>query len=155
VARVSLELGGKSAAIVLDDIDLAKVTPALTQMSTLLSGQACMALTRVLVSERRAEELEHALAQAYAGIVVGDPFDPTSQMGPLAGMRQRERVEDYIGKGIAEGAHLATGGGRPVHCPDGYFVEPTVFTQVTPDMTIAREEIFGPVISVLRYRDED
>jgi len=155
VARVSLELGGKSAAIVLDDIDVAVVVPTLTRMSTLLSGQACMALTRVLVSEQRAVELETALAAAYAAIQVGDPFDLATQMGPLATLRQRDRVEEYIAKGIAEGARLATGGGRPVQCERGYFVEPTVFTHVTPDMTIAREEIFGPVLSVLRYRDEE
>ncbi|SCW81012.1 aldehyde dehydrogenase (NAD+) [Sphingobium faniae] len=155
VARVSLELGGKSAAIVLDDMDMAQVVPGLTRMSTLLGGQACMALTRVLVSEKRAEELEAGLAAAYAAIKVGDPFDPATQMGPLATERQRDRVEAYIATGKAQGARLATGGGRPAYGQGGFFVEPTVFTHVTSDMTIAREEIFGPVISVLRYRDEE
>jgi aldehyde dehydrogenase (NAD+) len=155
VARVSLELGGKSAAILLDDIDMQAAVPNLVAMSTLLTGQACMALTRVLVSDKRANELEEALTGAYAAIAVGDPFDPATQMGPLASERQRDRVESYIAAGKTEGARIATGGSRPADRNRGFFIEPTVFTGVTNDMTIAREEIFGPVISVIRYRDEN
>lgn len=154
VARVSLELGGKSPAIVLDDIAIEAVIPRLVRLSTLISGQACMALTRILVSQDRAPALEEALAAAYAAIRVGDPFDEATEMGPLASERQRGRVEDYIASGMAQGARIATGGGRPAGLDMGCFVEPTVFTHVTNDMTIAREEIFGPVVSVIRYRDE-
>lgn len=155
VARVSLELGGKSAAIVLDDIDLSDVLPGLLRLSTLLSGQACMALTRVLVSETRIGELAEALGAAYAGIIIGDPFDPATQMGPLANSRQRDRVESYIARGKQEGARLVTGGGRPIGFERGSFIEPTVFADVSNSMAIAREEIFGPVISLIPYRDEE
>ncbi|WP_380871624.1 aldehyde dehydrogenase [Sphingomonas sp. DBB INV C78] len=154
VARVSLELGGKSPAIILDDISLDAVIPRLVRMSTLISGQACMSLTRVFVSQSRAKQFEEALAAAYTAIKVGDPFDEAVEMGPLINERQRERVESFITSGVAQGAQVAAGGGRPKGLDAGCFVEPTVFTGVGNDMKIAREEIFGPVISVIRYRDE-
>ncbi|MET0987626.1 MAG: aldehyde dehydrogenase [Steroidobacteraceae bacterium] len=155
VARVSLELGGKSAAIVMDDAPLAHVIPALVGMSTLLNGQACMALTRVLVSKARKPELVAALGAAYAALKVGDPFDPATRIGPLATAVQRERVERYIDSGVNEGARVVTGGKRPEHLTQGYFVEPTVFTNVDNRMKIAQEEIFGPVISIIEYENED
>lgn len=155
VARVSLELGGKSAAIVLDDAPLQSVVPALVAMSTLISGQACMALTRVLVSRERSRELTGALAAAYSSLRLGDPFDPATQMGPLASLQQRQRVERHIAQGRAEGARLVTGGGRPTHLARGYFLEPTVFAGVDNEMTIAQEEIFGPVLSVIEYESVD
>lgn len=155
VARVSLELGGKSAAVILDDVEIPAIVPGLVQMSTLLSGQACMALTRIVVPEQRADEIADALGAAYAGIVLGDPFDPSTQMGPLANARQRERVEGYIAKGKAEGARIVTGGTRPAGLDRGFFIAPTVFAGVSNDMTIAREEIFGPVVSLIPYRSTD
>ncbi|AMK25579.1 aldehyde dehydrogenase [Sphingobium sp. TKS] len=154
VARVSLELGGKSPAIILDDAPMEAVVPRLVRMSTLISGQACMSLTRVLVSEAKAPALEEALAAAYAAIRIGDPFDETIDMGPLINARQRDRVEGYVATGTRQGARIATGGRRPTGLDAGFFFEPTVFAGVTNDMTIAQEEIFGPVISVIRYRDE-
>jgi aldehyde dehydrogenase (NAD+) len=155
LARVSLELGGKSAAIVLDDLPVPSIVPTLVAMSTLLNGQACMGLTRILVSRQRQAELVEALAAAYAALKVGDPFSPATQLGPLASPRQRDRVEGYIARGIAEGACIATGGKRPPSLERGYFVQPTVFTNVDPGMTIAQEEIFGPVVSVIAYDDVD
>jgi acyl-CoA reductase-like NAD-dependent aldehyde dehydrogenase len=155
VARVSLELGGKSAAIVLDDAPLEQVVPALVGMSTLLNGQACMALTRILVSKKRKAELVEALGAAYASLKVGDPFDPTTHIGPLATKVQRDRVIGYIEKGRAEGAKVVTGGKAPDGLDLGYYVQPTVFADVDTKMTIAQEEIFGPVVSVIAYEDED
>ncbi|MET0377889.1 MAG: aldehyde dehydrogenase [Spongiibacteraceae bacterium] len=155
VARVSLELGGKSAAIVLDDAPLEAVIPALVGMSTLLNGQACMALTRVLVSKQREAELIDALGAAFNALTVGDPFDPATRIGPLATSTQRDRVEGYIQKGIGEGACVVTGGKRPAHMQSGFFVEPTIFANVDNAMTIAQEEIFGPVVCVIAYDDED
>lgn len=155
MARVSLELGGKSAAIVLDDIPIEKVVPSLVSMSTILNGQACMGLTRVLVSKKRRAELTEALGAAYARLKVGDPFDLSTRIGPLATERQRDRVEYYMGLGIRQGARLVTGGQRPIEFNRGYFIQPTVFGDVTSDMTIAREEIFGPVLSMIGYDDVD
>jgi acyl-CoA reductase-like NAD-dependent aldehyde dehydrogenase len=155
VARVSLELGGKSAAIVLDDMPIDKATPSLVAMSTILNGQACMGLTRILVSKQRQARLTEAMAAAYADLKVGDPFDLSTRIGPLASERQRERVERYIQTGPQEGARIATGGGRPAEFDRGYYVQPTVFADVSNDMTIAREEIFGPVVCVIGYDDVD
>jgi acyl-CoA reductase-like NAD-dependent aldehyde dehydrogenase len=151
MARVSLELGGKSAALVLDDAPLAQVVPTLVGMSTLLNGQACMALTRVLVSQQRKDELTQSLSKAFAELSLGDPFDPATRIGPLATARQRERVEGYIARGLSEGARMVTGGKRPSRFARGYFIEPTVFADVDNKMTIAQEEIFGPVVSVIAY----
>jgi len=155
LARVALELGGKSAAIILDDMDLDEVVAKLLPASTAHSGQACSALTRVLVPRHRHDAFVDAFAAAMAGARVGDPFDPATDMGPIALERQRDRVEHYIALGRSEGARLVTGGGRPAHLDRGYFVEPTVFTGVDNGMTIAREEIFGPVISIMAYDGEE
>ena len=116
--------------------------------------QVCSSLTRIVVSRNRHDELLDAMASAFAAIRVGDPFDPAIDMGPLAMSRQRDRVEEYIAKGRAEGATVATGGGRPAHLNRGFFVEPTVFGNVDNNMTIAREEIFGPVVSVIPADNE-
>lgn len=155
VARVSLELGGKSAAIILDDIPIDVCVPSLVGMSTILNGQACMGLTRVLVSRRRQQELTEALGAAYSALTVGDPFDLATHIGPLASGRQRERVEQFIAEGKAAGARVVTGGSRPAKLSQGCFIQPTVFGEVSPDMAIAREEIFGPVLSILAYDSED
>ncbi|MET0380052.1 MAG: aldehyde dehydrogenase family protein, partial [Spongiibacteraceae bacterium] len=153
VARVGLELGGKSAAIVLDDIAIEKVLPTLIPASTLNCGQACAALTRVVVSRKRHDAFVEALAATFNNIVVGDPFDQKTQMGPLAMQRQYERVLGYIEKGRAE-ATLACGGKRPPDLKRGYFVQPTVFANVDNSAAIAQEEIFGPVVSVIPYDTE-
>jgi acyl-CoA reductase-like NAD-dependent aldehyde dehydrogenase len=155
LARVALELGGKSAAILLDDMDVEEAATKLLPASTMLTGQACSALTRVLVPRRRHDAFVEAFAEAMRRARVGDPFDPTTDMGPIALERQRERVESYVEIGKREGARLVTGGGRPEHLNKGYFVEPTLFTDVDNKMRIAREEIFGPVISVITYETED
>jgi aldehyde dehydrogenase (NAD+) len=155
VARVALELGGKSAAILLDDMPVDQAVTHLLPASTMLSGQACSALTRVLVSRKRHAQFVEAFAAALADAQVGDPFDPHTVMGPISSAIQRDRVQNYIAIGQAEGARLVTGGGRPDHLDRGYFLQPTLFDQVDNQMRIAREEIFGPVISVLTYDDED
>lgn len=154
IARVTLELGGKSAAVVLDDADLALTAARLSQAECMITGQVCSSLTRIVVSEHRHDQLVEALAAAFSQVTVGSPFDPASQMGPLAVRRQRDRVLGYIEKGVAEGAALATGGGRPAHLDRGWFVEPTVFANVDNASTIAQEEIFGPVLSVIPAKDE-
>lgn len=155
LARVSLELGGKSAAVLLPDADFAKARPSLMVYSMPITGQVCFSLTRLLVPEARKREFLDMFVPAVQALKVGDPADPATQMGPLAMARQRERVEGYISAGRAGGAMLACGGGRPRGFDRGYFVEPTVFSNVTPDMKIAQEEIFGPVVSVIGYEDED
>jgi aldehyde dehydrogenase (NAD+) len=155
VARCTLELGGKSAAVIVDDMDITAAAGTLAAAECLLTGQVCSSLTRIVVTRRRHDELVEALAGAFSQVRVGDPFDPQTQMGPLAMSRQRDRVEGYIAKGLAEGATLATGGGRPKHLERGWFVEPTVFGNVDNSSTIAREEIFGPVLSVIPADDED
>ena len=154
IARVSLELGGKSASIICDDADLASVIPALTPVSMPFSGQICFAQTRILVPEARHEEVVEAYRGAIESIKVGDPWDPEVGMGPLSMRRQQERVLDYIELGRREGARLVTGGHRgPFN--QGFFVEPTIFAGVTPDMQIAQEEVFGPVVLIMSYRDDD
>ncbi|MHB1583098.1 MAG: aldehyde dehydrogenase [Acidimicrobiales bacterium] len=155
IARCTLELGGKSAAVVLDDVDVAMAAERLAQAECMLTGQVCSSLTRIVVSRHRHDEMVEALAAAFAKVQVGNQFDPTSEMGPLAAERQRDRVLGYIEKGVAEGATLATGGGRPAHLDRGWFVEPTVFGNVDNSSTIAREEIFGPVLSVIPAKDEN
>jgi aldehyde dehydrogenase (NAD+) len=149
LARYTLELGGKSAALVMDDYDLGVAAKSLATSTEHMSGQVCAALTRVIVTRDRHDELVEALSSSFAAIKVGDPFDPATEMGPLAMARQRDRVEDYIRQGQAEGAVLATGGRRPAHLNRGYYIEPTIFGRVDNGMTIAREEIFGPVLSVI------
>jgi betaine-aldehyde dehydrogenase len=153
--RVTLELGGKSAAIILDDADLGLTVGGLVPAAMMNNGQACMAQTRVLVSRRRYRDVVDALAAAVAAIPVGDPHDPTTLVGPLVAARQRERVEGYIRAGREEGARIAVGGGRPQGLDRGWYVEPTLFVDVDNAMRIAREEIFGPVVAVIPYDDED
>ena len=155
LARVSLELGGKSAAVLMEDADFQAALPSLMVYTMPITGQVCFSLTRVLVPERREKEFLDLYLGAVSNIKVGDPMDPSTQMGPLTMARQRQRVEGYIAAGRAEGAHIACGGGRPKGLDRGYYVEPTVFTGVTPHMKIVQEEIFGPVVSVMTYRDED
>jgi aldehyde dehydrogenase (NAD+) len=154
IARCTLELGGKSAAVVLDDIDIATAADSLATNECFVSGQVCSSLTRIVVTRNRHDELVDALTQSFGQVQVGDPFDPETQMGPLATRRQRDRVEGYIAKGLAEGATLAGGGGRPKHLDRGWYIEPTVFANVDNASTIAREEIFGPVLSVIAAKDE-
>jgi aldehyde dehydrogenase (NAD+) len=151
IARVTLELGGKSAGIVCDDIPLEHVLPSLLPAGYISSGQVCAALTRVLVPRHRHDEFTEAAAAVLALLKVGDPADPATSIGPLAAQRQRDRVEDYIASGLTEGAKLVTGGGRPQGLDRGWFVEPTLFAEVGNSMRIAQEEIFGPVISVIPY----
>ncbi|MFB4309565.1 aldehyde dehydrogenase [Actinomadura sp. GTD37] len=156
LTRVGLELGGKSAAIALDDADPAAVATAVRHSGMGMAGQICNALTRVLVPAHRLGEHADALAGTLSAIRVGDPADPETEMGPLVTERQRLRVRRYIDIGVREGARLVTGGaGAPEGLDRGWYVRPTVFSGVDPAMTIAREEIFGPVVAVVPYRDEE
>ena len=154
IARCTLELGGKSAAVILDDMDLASAAKTLAGAECFLAGQVCSSLTRIIVPRPRHDELVEALADAFSQVQVGDPFDPETQMGPLVTERQRDRVLGYVAKGIDEGGTLVTGGGRPEHLERGWFVEPTVFGDVDNRSTIAQEEIFGPVLTVIPVDDE-
>ena len=154
IARCTLELGGKSAAVVLDDVELETVAETISQAATYLSGQVCASLTRIVVSRHRHDAMLEALSSAFSRVRVGDPFDPETQMGPLVSERQRDRVLGYIDSGVQDGATLATGGRRPPHLERGWFVEPTVFGNVDNGSTIGREEIFGPVLSVIGAADE-
>jgi acyl-CoA reductase-like NAD-dependent aldehyde dehydrogenase len=155
LTRVSLELGGKSAAIALDDADPAAVATAVRFSGMGMAGQICNALTRVLVPADRAGDHADALAATLSAIEIGDPADPRTEMGPLVAERQQRRVRGYIDTGLREGARLVTGGtDLPEGVRRGWYVRPTVFAGVDPSMTIAREEIFGPVIVVIPYRDE-
>ena len=154
--RCSLELGGKSAAIVLDDADLGGVVEGMKFLGVMNSGQACVAQTRILVSRGRHDEVAEALAEGIGSMVVGDPLDPATQIGPMVARRQQERVGSYIEIGQQDGARLLTGGtGMPDGLDTGRYVRPTVVIGVTDDMRIAREEIFGPVLSVIAYDDVD
>jgi aldehyde dehydrogenase (NAD+) len=155
VKPVTLELGGKSPNVILDDADLeAAVTDGIAKCF-LNSGQTCSALTRMLVPRDRLEEAEKIAATVADAYTVGDPFDEQTKLGPLVSDVQRERVRGYIRKGVEEGARLVTGGEEPPDGSDrGYFVRPTVFSDVRSDMTIAQEEIFGPVLAIIPYEDE-
>ena len=155
IARCTLELGGKSAAVILDDADITTAAQYLAAAELPMTGQMCSSLTRIVVPSAKHDEFVEVLASSFAGVRVGDPYDPATQMGPLASERQRDRVESYIAKGGAEGAVLAIGGGRPKHLERGWFVEPTVFGNVDNRSTIAQEEIFGPVLSVIPADDEE
>ena len=159
VKKVALELGGKSANIICDDLDQAafgKAVMAGVGKAFLNSGQTCSALTRMLVPRARMAEAEQAAGLVAGGMKVGDPFADGTNLGPLASAAQRERVQGYITTGIDEGATLVAGGlGAPEGLSTGYFVKPTVFSNVTPEMTIAQEEIFGPVLAILPYDDID
>ena len=153
--RFTLELGGKSAAIVLDDANLDDATMGNLVMSGLMNnGQVCGAQSRILVSRKRYEEVTEALGAAVGALKVGDPLDDSVQVGPLVAERQRDRVEGFLEAGKSAGARTVVGGGRPADLDTGWYVEPTVFADVTNDMKIAREEIFGPVLSVIPYDDE-
>ncbi|KAA9156782.1 aldehyde dehydrogenase [Amycolatopsis acidicola] len=154
IARVSLELGGKSAAVVLDDADLEQVMASLPMGGCMQSGQACIALTRVLVSAKRHDEVVAALKAALGALPMGDPWNEANILGPLAMERQRDRVEGYIASAKEEGATIVLGGGRGKE-EHGFFVEPTIIDGVRNDMRVAQEEIFGPVISVITFEDED
>jgi betaine-aldehyde dehydrogenase len=154
IARYTLELGGKSAALILDDYDIETAAQAISGPACALTGQVCSSLTRIIVNRRRHDELVGALSAHLSKVKVGDPFDASSGMGPVATQRQRNRVESLIAKGRAEGTRLALGGGRPKHLSKGFFVEPTIFANVDNSSTLAREEIFGPVLSVIPAEDE-
>ncbi len=154
--RFTLELGGKSAAIVLDDVELTDQLLSDLAMSGLMNnGQVCGAQSRVLVSRKRYEEVVDALGSTVGALQVGDPLDESTQVGPLVAERQRARVEGYLDAGKAAGARVVVGGGRPADLTKGWFVEPTVFSNVDNSMKIAQEEIFGPVLSVIPYDAED
>ncbi|MCW2295365.1 aldehyde dehydrogenase [Rhodococcus erythropolis] len=155
IARTTLELGGKSAALILDDADIEAAAAALSASSCAISGQVCSALTRIIVPRPRHDDLLAALASNAAAVQLGDPFDDATQMGPLAVERQRDRVESFVARGIEEGATLAAGGRRPQQLARGWFIEPTVFGNVDNASTLATEEIFGPVLSVIPADSED
>lgn len=156
VKRVSLELGGKSPNVILDDADLTKAVADGVGKCFLNSGQTCTALTRMIVPRSRLAEVEQIAAATAAAFTPGNPFEQTSRLGPLVSAAQRDRVRGFIQLGIDEGATLVAGGpDAPEGLEQGFFVQPTVFSNVTPDMTIAREEIFGPVLSIMPYDTED
>ena len=157
VKRVALELGGKSASVILEDADLPAAVKATLNGCYLNSGQTCTALTRMLVPESKYEEAAKLAAEAAKSFTVGDPLAESTRLGPLTSLAQLQRVRDYIKKGLDEGAELITGG---VELPDGapaggYYVRPTVFGKVKNSMTIAQEEIFGPVLAIIPYKDEE
>ncbi|TMA58111.1 MAG: aldehyde dehydrogenase family protein [Deltaproteobacteria bacterium] len=152
--RTVLELGGKSPNIIFADCDVERALASAMSVWTFHSGQICIAGTRVLVEEPIYETVTRRLAEKGPTLRIGDPHEPGVVVGPLVSAAQRERVERYIARGREEGATLACGGRRPPHLPRGYYVEPTLFTDARNDMAIAREEIFGPVITAIRFRDE-
>ncbi|BBZ15464.1 aldehyde dehydrogenase [Mycobacterium branderi] len=155
IARYTLELGGKSAALILDDYDLATAADSLSASTRRMTGQVCSALTRVIIDRRRHDDFVDALADSFSKIRVGDPFDDSTDMGPLAMQRQLDRVQQFIAAGVAGGAKLVTGGRRPPELNRGYFIEPTVFADVDHRTQIAQEEIFGPVLSVIPAENLD
>ena len=153
--RVTLELGGKSPTVILDDADIERAIPLVIGAGFMNSGQACIAGTRILVPQSRKIEFERAIAEAVRATKSGDPREDDTQIGPMVSERQWQRVQHYIRAGLDEGATLLAGGeGRPEGLQRGWFVKPTVFTDVRNDMTIARDEIFGPVLTIIAYRDE-
>jgi aldehyde dehydrogenase (NAD+) len=154
IARCTLELGGKSAAIVLDDYDAEALAEGLAQSTAMMSGQVCAALTRIIVPRARHDEIAEALAASFGRLKVGDPYDEGSHLGPLAMGRQYDRVRDYVAKGRAEGATVVCGGDRPAGLDSGFYMAPTVLGNVSNDMIVAREEIFGPVVSMIAADDE-
>jgi acyl-CoA reductase-like NAD-dependent aldehyde dehydrogenase len=153
---VTLELGGKSAAIICDDVelDLGRIGKDLFQATLLNQGQTCFLSTRILAPASRYDEVVEAVVGLVSSLRVGDALSEETDIGPMVSAAQRERVEGYIAKGRAEGARVVLGGGRPADRPKGWFVEPTIFTNVDNNYTIAQEEIFGPVLTVIRYRDD-
>ena len=155
LARVSLELGGKSASILCEDADIEQWMASLAPFTMPFSGQICFAQTRILVPRSRHDEFLDAYVAGVESLKIGDPWYPETQIGPVSMARQRDRVLDYIRVGQREGARVATGGGPAAGFDRGYFIAPTIFDRVTNDMRIAREEIFGPVVSVIGYADDD
>ncbi|GHF34144.1 putative aldehyde dehydrogenase [Streptomyces mashuensis] len=155
LSRVTLELGGKSAAIVLPDADLDAAVAGIVPSAWMNNGQACVAQTRVLAPRSHYDEIADRLAAAAAALVTGDPLDPATQVGPLVTRRQRDRSLDYIALGVHEGAKVLAGGGRPAAPDTGWYVEPTLLGDVDNGMRVAREEIFGPVVCLLPYDDEE
>lgn len=155
LARCTLELGGKSAAIILDDFPIADAAKILAGTITLVSGQVCTMLSRAIVSRARHDELADAIGREMRAIKIGYSSDPTVQLGPLASRRQLERVESYIAAGVSGGATLIAGGQRPAHLERGFFIEPTLFANVDNTSVIAQEEIFGPVLSLIPCGDVD
>jgi aldehyde dehydrogenase (NAD+) len=157
IKRVALELGGKSASVILDDADLATAVKSTVNGCYLNSGQTCTALTRMLVPASRYDEAAKLAAEAAKGFAVGDPLAEGTKLGPLSSSQQLERVRSYIRKGLDEGAELIAGGAEPPEGapPGGYYVRPTVFGKVKNSMTIAQEEIFGPVLAIIPYADEE
>jgi aldehyde dehydrogenase (NAD+) len=154
--RMTLELGGKSPTVLLDDAALDQAVPAALTMAFLNSGQACAAGTRLLVPKTRLDAVKQAIRETMRTFTVGDPANPKTTVGPMVSQKQYERVQSYIRKGIEEGAEVLVGGeGRPEGLDAGYFVKPTVFVNVNNDMAIAQEEIFGPALSVIAYDSED
>jgi aldehyde dehydrogenase (NAD+) len=154
--RVTLELGGKSPTILLDDAALEQAIPSALVLAFMNSGQACAAGTRLLVPKSRLDAVKRAIVDTMRSIPVGDPADPKTAVGPMVSQNQYERVQSYIRKGIEEGAEVLVGGeGHPAGFEAGYFVKPTVFVNVKNDMAIAQEEIFGPVLCVITYDSED
>ena len=152
---VTLELGGKSAAIILDDADLSDKAEQLVSATMLNNGQTCFLGTRILAPRSRYDEVVDLFSGIAGSLTVGDPLDAATHIGPMASSRQRDRVESYIAKGKSDGARMTVGGGRPAAMSKGWFVEPTVFADVDNNATIAQEEIFGPVLSVIPYGDVD
>jgi acyl-CoA reductase-like NAD-dependent aldehyde dehydrogenase len=154
--RVSLELGGKSAAVILDDADLGATVDGLRLASLVNNGESCVAHTRILAPRSRYDEVVAALKEMVEGVTVGDPADPETYIGPMVRADQQQRVRSYIELGVEEGARLVTGGtDAPDGLNGGYYVRPTLFADVGNEMRIAQEEIFGPVLVVIPYEDED
>jgi aldehyde dehydrogenase (NAD+) len=154
VKRVLLELGGKSATIMLDDADLPTALAGIGQVCT-HAGQGCALTTRLLLPRRQYAEGVALARDAFERFAYGDPTEPTHLQGPLISARQRERVLGFVAAAKKEGARLVIGGGTPAHLPKGYYVEPTLFADVRPDSTLAREEVFGPVLAVIPFEDDD
>lgn len=156
IRPITLELGGKSAGLILDDADIPAAVESLRMGAFRNSGQICSLKTRILVPRRREREILERLVDLVETMPVGDPSDPATHIGPMVSARQRDRIQRYIARGISEGASLVHGGpGHPVGLSRGWFIRPTIFAGVAPDATIAQEEIFGPVVSVMSYTTED
>jgi aldehyde dehydrogenase (NAD+) len=154
---VTLELGGKSAAVILDDpgLDLSEFAERMFAATLLNTGQMCFASTRILAPRKRYHEIVDFFTAMAQSLTIGDPLEPSTQIGPLVNATQRQRVEQYIHQGLADGGTVTTGGKRPSHLPNGYFIEPTIFTGLDNRSVVAREEIFGPVLTIIAYGDED